>query len=48
MKQVTRRFALQLVAMIAGFAFAATASADLTEGKEYSRLKVAHLSLIHI
>ena len=42
MKQVTQRFASQVIALIAGFAFAATASADLAEGKEYSRLKVPH------
>ncbi len=42
MKQVTRRFALQLMALFAGLAFAATASADLAEGKDYSRLKVPH------
>ena len=42
MKRATRRFALQLVTLIAGLAFGATAFADLTEGKEYSRLKVPH------
>jgi protein dithiol oxidoreductase (disulfide-forming) len=42
MKQATRRFTLQLMGLIAGLAFAATASADLVEGKGYSRLKVPH------
>jgi thiol:disulfide interchange protein DsbA len=42
MKQVTRRFALQLMTLLAGLALAATASADLAEGKDYTRLKVPH------
>ncbi len=37
-----KRFALQVLGILAALAFAGTAAADLVEGKEYTRLKVPH------
>ena len=37
-----KRFAWQVVSILAALAFTGTAIADLVEGKEYSRLKVPH------
>jgi thiol:disulfide interchange protein DsbA len=37
-----KRFALQVLGILAALALAGTAAADLAEGKDYSRLKVPH------
>jgi hypothetical protein len=37
-----KRFALQVLGLLAALVLSGTASADLVEGKEYTRLKVPH------
>ena len=37
-----KRFALQVLGLVAALVLSGTASADLVEGKEYTRLKVPH------